>query len=101
MHLTTEVHDGVGVVRVQGDVDASNADQLRDASLRVLGDGASSLVVECSGLKFIDSAGLSALIAAYRAADVQWGTVTIRNPPDTARRILELTGLDKVLVIEP
>jgi anti-sigma B factor antagonist len=100
MELRMSVTDGIAVIQVFGDVDASNAHELRDLSLSALRDGATALVMDCSGLTFIDSAGLSALIAAYRAADVQWGTVTIRNPPPMARRVLEITGLDAVLNIE-
>jgi anti-anti-sigma factor len=100
VHVFTEVTNGEAVMHVTGEVDASNASELRDAFLSVLGDGARSLVIDCARLTFIDSTGLSAIIAANRAADLQFGTVTVRNPSPMVMRLLEVTGLADRLTTE-
>jgi anti-sigma B factor antagonist len=85
---------------VFGEVDASVADELRSAFLSALGDGAQSLVIDCSKLTFIDSSGLSAIITANRAANLQFGSVTIRNASPMVLRVLDITGLDQVVTVE-
>jgi anti-anti-sigma factor len=100
MQVSTEVRDGVGILAVVGEVDGSNALELRDAFLAVLGDGAKDLVIDCAGLTFIDSSGIGALITANRAANLHFGSVTIRHPTPMVLRVLEVTGLDGRLVIE-
>jgi anti-sigma B factor antagonist len=100
VQVSTEVRDGVGFIAVVGEVDGSTSAELRDAFLAVLGDGARDLVIDCAELTFIDSSGLGALITANRAASLQFGSVTIRNPSAMVLRLLEITGLDSRLVIE-
>jgi anti-sigma B factor antagonist len=101
MLLTTEVDGPVATIRVEGEVDASNASEVRDAFLAVLSDGAVSLVIDCEKLSFIDSMGLSAIVSATREAKLQWGTVTVRNASDIVRRVLDITGLHQAVILEP
>jgi anti-anti-sigma factor len=98
--VTSEVRDGVGIITVAGEVDSSNAAELRDIFLAVLREEPQSLVLDLAELTFIDSSGLGALISANREANVQFGTVTIRNPSAFVLRLLEETGLDQRLTIE-
>ena len=100
MQLSTEVVDGVGFIRVQGEVDHVHAPKLQEVADHMLGDGARSLVIDCAEVTFMDSAGLSALAKAHGRADVQFGTITIRNPSVLVRRLLEITGLDGLLLID-
>ena len=101
MHVSTEVRERVGLVRVAGDVDSTNALELQNVFLALLSDGASGLVIDCTDLTFIDSTGLSALVSANREANLQFGSVIIRNPSPIVVRLLEVTGLDHSLIIEP
>jgi anti-sigma B factor antagonist len=100
MPVSTEVREGVGIIRVAGDLDLTNALELQDVFLALLSDGARGLVIDCKELTFIDSTGLNALVSANRAANLQFGTVTIRNPSPMVVRLLQVTGLDRFLIIE-
>ena len=52
---------------------------------------------DLSGLRFMDSAGISALIGATgKVRDVR-----LREPSQAVRRVIELTGLTGVLPIGP
>jgi anti-sigma B factor antagonist len=101
LDLHEEVIDGVGVVRVDGEVDALAAPDLSKALARVLGsDGIRSLVVDCEGVSFMDSTGLSALLEAQQTAEPRFVTVAVRRPSEFIARLLRISGLDDVLVIE-
>ena len=95
--LDRTVDEGVGRVTVDGAIDASTVTDLRDIVLGLLAEDANSLVLDCRGLTFIDSMGLSVLVEAHEAAALKLGTVRIENAPPLLVRLLELTGLEAVL----
>jgi anti-anti-sigma factor len=88
---------GAPIVTVSGDLDISNADALEATVTSVTVTRPERLIFDLSGLRFIDSAGVTVLLGA--AAKVK--DVRIRKPSPAVRRVVELTGLDEVLPIEP
>jgi len=54
--------DGAPVVTAVGEIDMSNADRFRDALGQAAGDGG-RLVVDLTGVEYLDSAGLHVLFA--------------------------------------
>lgn len=101
LSLTThaQVVDGRAVVSVRGDVDLATADRLRDALEQALALS-NRLQVDVTEMTFIDSTGLSALVWGHRQAAEAGGALTLRGPSPMLRRLLELTRLGTVLVID-
>ena len=103
LRLTT-AHDRGGVVRlaVDGEVDMATADALADAMTTVLdGPGLRRLVVDLAGVRFLASSGISVLVTAYRHAhDRQVGFVVVNCQP-MVERTLGITGVDKLLCVNP
>lgn len=86
------------VIRLAGDIDMLTSQRLRTAVTEVLGhDATAAVVFEMAGVDFVDSSGLSVLIAF--AQDGR--SVVLRNPTDVVRRVVETTGLTSLLQIEP
>jgi anti-anti-sigma factor len=50
-------------------------------------------------LEFIDSSGLSVLVAGLKRLRDSGGDLTLRSVPDQTRRVLEVSGLSRVLSI--
>ena len=99
MVTSTDEHDGKVVVSVEGDVDLVTSEELR----RVLEDAVRvnpHVEVDLTGLTFIDSSGLSALVEGHRAAHDAGGVVVLRNPTPMLRRLLDITRLDSLLVVD-
>ncbi len=98
--LTTTPH-AVGnalVVRVEGAVDLATAPN-RSAALSAAGDAA-TVVADLTGVRFMASAGLSALVEMderCRAGGI--GFAVVLAPTAAARRALEITGLVGVLTV--
>lgn len=88
---------GVTLVRPTGDIDAYTAPQLRSQLHQASGGDELLLVVDLSGVTFIDSAGLGALVGAHRRMREAGGRMRIVRPPALVARAFELTGLDDVL----
>jgi anti-anti-sigma factor len=88
---------GAPVIAVSGELDISNADSLKSVVDSVTAQRPDRLIFDLSGLRFMDSAGIAVLIGATREV----GAVHLRNPSKIIRRVVELTGLSRVLPLEP
>jgi anti-sigma B factor antagonist len=95
----TDVLDGFAIVSVVGDVDLASAAHLGEALGAAL-QQSSHLIVDVADMTFIDSSGLSALVQAHRRATDEGGTVTLRHPSTTLKRLLTLTRLETVLLVD-
>ena len=88
------------VTRVHGDLDVNTSPALREALFAAVDDGQHALVLDLSGLAFIDSTGLGVLVAVMKQARTRGGDLVLRRPTAAVMRVLELTGLDQVSTIE-
>jgi anti-sigma B factor antagonist len=88
---------GAIVVRITGEVDMSNADVLRETIDPIAASDVGRLIFDLGGLEFIDSSGLTVLLAAAQKVP----HVQLRDPSPIVRRIIEVTGLAEVLPTEP
>ncbi len=82
------------VVRVEGEVDIASAPALR--SLLTRANHARDVLVDLSGVTFMDCAGLSALLQA-RAQHA--GRLALRSPPPSLRRILVALDIEDAFTI--
>ena len=101
-----EVIEGVPVVTAPEEVDIANAAALKaalmEAALRETAEpDRALLVVDMSRTRFCDSAGLNALVGAARQARANGGEVRMVVVGGAVSRIVELTGVDRVIAIYP
>jgi len=88
-----EHHETV-ILTLRGELDPHTAPRLHDEINRVTGDGSvHTLVLDVAGLRFIDSSGLRVIIGAHKAMTARSGRLVLRDPTDTTRRLLDITGL--------
>lgn len=87
------------VFRVTGELDVATAPALR-ALLDTASEHARRVVVDMEHVGFIDSTGISVLLAAARRAKDANGEFVVRNPTPVARRVFEILALDGQLPIE-
>jgi anti-anti-sigma factor len=89
----------VGVVRATGELDAFAAPDLEVAFAELRGlDG---VVVDLGGVSFLDSTALGTLVHEVRRVQRLEASVRVVLPDGTARRIFEITTLDRVLPVAP
>jgi anti-sigma B factor antagonist len=85
---------GVPRVVLSGEVDALNADQLRDAVVEVLsGHRPGHIEIDLDGVTFLDSAGIRALVGCHADAEQAECRLTVTAPRPAVYRVLEITGL--------
>ena len=92
--------DSVGdhlVCRPVGELDAFTVGHFRD-SLTELGGG-ERVLIDLSGVPFLDSAGLGALIGGVRRAREGGGDVAVYGARPAVARLLHTTGFDRVATV--
>ena len=98
MHQVLVVHESdVATVVARGEFDAFAAPELE----RVLTDlgSAPQLLVDLSSVSFMDSTALGCLVRASRACDERKAALRVVLPSGAARRIFEITTLDRALPV--
>jgi anti-anti-sigma factor len=84
----------VDLITVAGRVDSSSAPELEQALEERTGQGRYNLVLEMSGVTYLSSAGLRALVSTLRSCKKRGGDVRIANPSERVQEVMELAGLD-------
>jgi len=85
---------GIAVLKVSGDVDLATAAPLNRALAEVTAHRPRVAVVDLSGVGFLGSAGLAALVDASERADVR-----VVAPSRQTARPLSVTGLDQCVPV--
>jgi anti-anti-sigma factor len=94
--VTVSSDAGVRVVAVSGELDIDTMVQF-SAALTAGNGLAATTVVDLGGLTFIDSSGVSGVMAAARRARAAGARLVCMRGPAPIQRIFELTGVDTVL----
>lgn len=96
--LSVEHRDPYRVLRLEGELDVSTTARLRAAlNQQLVDEGQVHLVVDLTGLTFMDSSGLGALVRAQRQARGLRGTFAVVCPGGPVLKVMTLTGLTHVL----
>lgn len=110
MYVVYEVEDGTNtaVVTLRGELDAHDAPRLRELLTEAVerialdpGQGQRRLVLDLTGVAFLDSTALGTMIGALRRIREADGAMRIVLPETPARRIFDITGLLPVLDVYP
>jgi anti-sigma B factor antagonist len=96
LNISTALEGGSCVVTVAGEVDIYTSPELKGALANAAADGCTLVVVDLTGVSFIDSSGLGVLVGALRRAREAGGDLRLVAGDDAVSRIMKITGLDKV-----
>jgi len=98
MEHSVREEGAVLVAAFQGEVDLENSPKAREVLLECVGRGR-KVLVDLSGVTYIDSSGVASLVEAFqraRKSGLEFGLVSVNS---SALRVLELARLDKVFPI--
>lgn len=87
------------MVKVDGEVDLSNAAGLRQHLIHQVQEANYNIAVDLSHVEFMDSSGLAVLISGLRRTKEHDGSLVLISPTASVKRVLAITGLDKVFDI--
>ena len=87
-------------LRVSGEIDMASAGTLLDAIVSAEVPPGGRITLDLSGVAFMDSAGLSALVEAHRKHDGDGVEMTIVEAPRSVRKLFSLSGVDAYLRVD-
>jgi anti-anti-sigma factor len=99
LDLTTTSQGVCAVVRVEGEIDLDSAGELSEAALAAMQEIGPSLVLDLSGVTFMDSTGLKVLLAVHKRAELAGGRLVLAAPTRSVNRVVSITGLDQTFAI--
>jgi anti-anti-sigma factor len=97
MEITTRRAGEILELCVSGRLDAYWADHLSTALEDALRGGADHIQLNLADVSFMSSVGIRVLLTFYKQLQRINGTLTVSNPSEAVKTVLELTGLDALL----
>lgn len=87
------------MVTVAGELDVVGGPELRQAVMAEVRDGNIRLVLDLTGVDFIDSFGLGVVVGALKRTRLLDGDLRLVVPEPRIRRVFEVCDLDRVFVL--
>ena len=101
MAITCTGEGRVRTAELRGEVDHHRARGLmRELETLVDTTAPRELILDLSGVTFMDSSGIAVLLRAYKRTAELGGTVSVRNVPEQAGKVLRAAGLERRLRFE-
>jgi len=97
----TPQRDRSNVLPLKGEIDLHVSPSVTASLNRMIEKRPERLVVDLSGVTYIDSAGLAALIGAMQKVEGYGGKFLLAGLQETVRSIFEISRLDQVFQIFP
>jgi anti-sigma B factor antagonist len=92
--LTTGKRQGVHLLAVSGEVDLAAQTEFREALEKAVAGANSPLIIDLSGVRFIDASGFSALIATQKKMTARPDKLYVIVDNPFIRRLFSILGLD-------
>jgi anti-sigma B factor antagonist len=103
--LTVTARESAGepytMVTVAGEADVTIRDDLRGVLDAEVAGQPTTLILDISGLRFMDSSALHVILQANRALDRQGGVMALVAPQDAVAKMLRLTTADRLIPVFP
>ena len=98
LDISVSTHDnGITELGVTGRLNMVTAARVRDAIQTAVDNNRGRVAVDLSGVVFLDSSGLGALIAGLKTAREAGGDVRLVRPTEQVELVLDLTNMGSVL----
>lgn len=100
--VDVEERDSAALLQVSGELDLASSPLLeRELERAFHNEGPGLVIIDMSGLEFMDSTGLSVLIRAHNRAQETGHRLGVAGGSQQVRRLLSLTGVaDRLTVVE-
>jgi anti-sigma B factor antagonist len=101
LRLGIDVQNSSGhpVLHVTGEIDIYTAPLFKQAVVNLVSEGNKDVIIDLSGVTFMDSSGFGTLLGATRRLRPTGGGLHLAGPNSTIQRMLRLTRLDSIMRI--
>jgi anti-sigma B factor antagonist len=101
IHIKRLQEDGADVIAVVGEIDASSSIEVDLAIAKSVGEGFTKILVDCSGLEYISSAGLGVFMSYVEEFNEKGIRMVLFGMSEKVANTFEILGLNQLLHIAP
>ena len=88
-------------IHMPKELDHHNAEEIKREADRLLGTrNIRSIIFDFEKTSFMDSSGIGLIMGRYKQMQMISGTLRVTNVPNYIKRVIRLSGLDKLGVLE-
>jgi anti-sigma B factor antagonist len=89
------------LVELTGEADVTNSDALREVLDGEVAKQPRTMIIDLSGLRFMDSSALHVILRANRVMDRQGCVLALASPREAVAKMLRLTAADQLIPVYP
>lgn len=98
MYLKFSVKQDKLIVKIMGELDHHSAEEVRiKIDDRLERENINNLVMDFSGVSFMDSSGIGVVLGRYKKISLKKGSMSIVNVHGSVQRVFELSGIFKII----
>ena len=101
MPITVTSRESMLTIALSGEIDHQVARDMMDTITGAIAERLPArLVLDMSGVTFMDSSGIAVLLRALRQMQHTGGTLHVENIPAQARRVLDAAGVGRLISLD-
>lgn len=101
MAVEITLQDRTLVAILDGEIDHHGAQPMRtEIDEKITTYQPEVLVLDFAGVTFMDSSGIGLIMGRHRSMESIGGEVIVRNPPQHIRRVMRLSGMERIARIQ-
>ena len=101
IHIKRLQEDGAEIIALIGEIDASSSIELDLAIAKSVGEGFSNILIDCSSLEYISSAGLGVFMSYIEEFKDKKIDMVLFGMSEKVANTFEILGLHELLKIAP
>ena len=100
MNVEITQTDNQVTVTLEGRLDTVTSSEFEKKFTPYLSMPAVELIMDCSAMEYISSAGLRVVLMAHKSITAKGGRFIVRNLSKEVRSVFDMTGFSRILTIE-
>ncbi len=101
MQITERTEGGIPVVSITGDIDLETSPKLREFLKPLSAKKTPLLLLDFSGVNYIDSSGLATLIEYFQAVQGVKGKLALAARSPRVKNVFEIVRLEQIFSLHP
>lgn len=99
MNISTRTQGEVTIVALAGNLDSNTSPQAQQALDGILAAGCRKMLVDCTALDYISSAGLRVLLGAAKRLKGAGSALRLFGLNETVREVFQISGFSTILAV--
>jgi anti-anti-sigma factor len=99
MTLIEEKNGQIYILDLSGEIDRDGARAFQDRAVKVLDAGEQRVLIDFTGVTYINSPGLSVLILIAKRLQVSGGRFVMTGVSDSIKKVLKISGLTSLMAM--